>query len=243
MYDSLQSKYQQSTVLFSAMVALQCCAHLSGESINEVEMKSMEELRALGEGNAYLEWQMFLFRPANHFYMREYEQVAELSQQYSVSHPSPLQTKPKRILHIFRSFMVGISVMNLARRTSNNAKYRELGEQAVARMSQLETISTWNFQNKRLLLQAEQHYLNRDLVSADAAYEASIRSAREHKWLNEEALAYELHGVFCVENGMRDKGTAQLRAAIDRYREWGAANVAKRVQLYVDGLSAGAKWS
>ena len=218
------------------MAALQCCVHLSGESINEVEIKSMEELRALGGENAFLEWMVFVHNLASHFYMREYEQVAELSQQYSASHPS--QTKPKRTLHIFRNFMEGISVMNLARHTSNNAKYRELGEQAVALMSQLETISTWNFQNKRMLLQAERHYLNRDLISADTAYEASIRSARDHKWLNEEALAYELHGVFCVENGMRDKGTAQLRAAIDRYREWGAANVAKRVQLYVDGLSA-----
>ncbi|KAL9184818.1 hypothetical protein ACHAXT_002595 [Thalassiosira profunda] len=235
------SKYQQSTVLFTAMAALQCCVHLSGESINEVEIQSMEELRALGEGNAFLEWQVFVCRLGSHFYMREYEQVAELSQQYSASHPSPLQTK--RILHILRSFMVGISVMNLARRTSNNAQYRELGEQAVANMRQLETISEWNFQHKRLLLEAEMHYLNRDSVSADAAYEASIRSARDHKWLNEQALAYELYGVFCVENGMRDKGTAQLRAAIDRYREWGAANVAKRVQLYVDGLSTGAKRS
>ncbi|KAL9184820.1 hypothetical protein ACHAXT_002597 [Thalassiosira profunda] len=189
------SKYQQSTVLFTAMAALQCCVHLSGESINEVEIQSMEELRALGEGNAFLEWMLFIHNLASHFYMREYEQ------------------------------------------------YRELGEQAVALLSQLETISTWNFQHKRMLLQAEQHYLNRDLISADAAYEASIRSARDHKWLNEQALAHELYGVFCVENGMRDKGTAQLRAAIDRYREWGAANVAKRVQLYVDGLSTGAKRS
>ena len=218
------------------MVALQRCVHLSGESIDEVEMKSMEELRALGEGNAFLEWVVFVCRLANHFNMGEYEQVAELSQQYSASHPTPLQTK--RIQHILRNFMVGISVMNLARSTSNNAQYRELGDQAVALLSQLETISTWNFQHKRLLLQAELHYLNRDLISADRAYEASIRSARDHKWLNEEALAYELHGVFCVENGMRDKGTTQLRAAIDRYREWGATNVAKRVQLYVDGLSA-----
>ena len=225
------------------MAALQCCVHLSGEIINEVEMKSMEELRALGEGNAYLEWQVFVHRLTNHFHMREHEQVAELSQQYSASHPSPLQTKPKRTLQIFRNFMEGISVMNLARRTSNNAKYRELGKQAVANMRQLETISEWNFQNKRMLLEAELHYLNRDSVSADAAYEASIQSAREHKWLNEEALAYGLHGIFCVENGMIDKGTTQLRAAIDRYREWGATNVAKRVQFFVDGLLAVAKGS
>ncbi|KAL9178272.1 hypothetical protein ACHAXT_001700 [Thalassiosira profunda] len=68
------SKYQQSTVLFTAMAALQCCVHLSGESINEVEMKSVEELRALGEGNAFLEWHVFVHNLASHFYMREYEQ-------------------------------------------------------------------------------------------------------------------------------------------------------------------------
>mgnify|MGYP000252059187 CR=1 FL=1 len=34
-------------------------------------------------------------------------------------------------------------------------------------------------------------------------YNASIKSAREHKFIHEEALAYELYGIFYVNSGMR----------------------------------------
>ena len=113
-----------------------------------------------------------------------------------------------------------------------------MGEKALEEMSKWERSSSWNFSHKTMLLHAEVHYTDGDIQSAERSYEASIKAARDHRFLHHEALAYELHGVFCVENGMRDKGTTQLRAAIDRYRKWGALEVAKRVQLLVDSIAA-----
>ena len=86
--------------------------------------------------------------------------------------------------------------MNLARRPGDaKKKWREMGEKAVAAMTGYATsMSKWNWENKALLLQAELHYLNGDLELADTVYEASIKSAREHKFIHEEALAYELYG-------------------------------------------------
>ena len=113
-----------------------------------------------------------------------------------------------------------------------------MGEKALEEMSKWERSSSWNFSHKTMLLHAEVHYTDGDIQSAERSYEASIKAARDHRFLHHEALAYELHGVFCVENGMRDKGATQLQAAIDRYRKWGALEVAKRVQLLVDSIAA-----
>ena len=98
-----------------------------------------------------------------------------------------------------------------------------------------------NFENRRLLLQAELHYLNGQLEAAEEAYQASAKSAREHKFFGEEACAYELYGVFCVENGMLEKGLTQLRIAVGKYEEWGARRKANEVQLFADSVGGAAK--
>ncbi|KAL7538350.1 hypothetical protein ACHAXR_011289 [Thalassiosira sp. AJA248-18] len=100
-------------------------------------------------------------------------------------------------------------------------------------MSNLALVSEWNWLNKSLLLKAELHYLNGSYQSAENAYKASITSAREHKMINEEALANELYGIFCIENKMVDKGIEQLHTAVDKYKEWGANKKADDLQLFI----------
>lgn len=65
-------------------------------------------------------------------------------------------------------------------------------------------------QIKSQLLSAELHYLNGDLGAAEIAYKKSIASAHSHKFLHEEALAYELYGVFLIENKFIDRGKILL---------------------------------
>ena len=84
------------------------------------------------------------------------------------------------------------------------------------------------------MLQAELHYLDGHLNLAEVAYKASIVSACEHKFLNEEALAYELYGVFCMENQMVDQGAEQLNIALDKYKQWGAIKKAEELQHFID---------
>ncbi|KAL7525707.1 hypothetical protein ACHAXR_002151 [Thalassiosira sp. AJA248-18] len=68
-----------------------------------------------------------------------------------------------------------------------------MGEKALQFMSRLVEYSTWNFENKQILLQAEVHNLNGRYAVAELAYRASIASARDHKFINEEALAHEVN--------------------------------------------------
>ena len=101
-------------------------------------------------------------------------------------------------------------------------------------MSKFEKINQWTFENKSLLLQAELHHLNQDYEAARNAYIASIKSAKDHKFMNEEAMANELFGVFCIQNQMIDEeGMKHLRIALDLYKQWGALNKAAVLEQFI----------
>lgn len=213
------------------MGLLNTCIYLSGRSNNDaVDIKSLDELNEIGErtNNIYLFWNVFMFRMSMHFWMREYWTLVELSEKYTQKHPS--WRDGKRLLKYISLFYEGIAYLSLARDTQQS-KWRVLGEKAAAEISKFEvTMSKWNFQNKAKLLQAELDYLNGEIESAEVAYNASIKSAREHKFIHEEALAYELYGIFCVNSGMPDQGTEQLHVALKKYKEWGAMKKVEELQ-------------
>mmetsp|Transcript_35428 Transcript_35428/g.62191 ORF Transcript_35428/g.62191 Transcript_35428/m.62191 type:complete len:395 (-) Transcript_35428:148-1332(-) len=226
------TKYQQNTVLYNTMAHLNVCSYLSGRTNVEVDVKSFDELTSIAEkiNSASLLWQTFVNQMALNFWMRDYKNVVKLSEKYSEEHPSSQQ---KHSLYVFRTLFEGVAYLNLARDTKQ-AKWKILGEKAVTWMSQLESMSKWNFENKSKLLQAELHYLEGDLESAEAFYKASIKSAHEHKFIHEEALACELYGIFCIENHVADEGTKQLHIALDKYKQWGAMKKADQLQLFID---------
>ncbi|KAL7539524.1 hypothetical protein ACHAXR_009351 [Thalassiosira sp. AJA248-18] len=127
------------------------------------------------------------------------------------------------------------AALNLARDTKQE-KWRKMGEKALQFMSRLVEYSTWNFENKQILLQAEVHNLNGHYAMAELAYQASIASARDHKFINEEALAHELFGVFLLENKKAEKGMEQLNIAHDKYKQWGALKKAEAVKDFINSV-------
>ncbi|KAL7530190.1 hypothetical protein ACHAXR_003358 [Thalassiosira sp. AJA248-18] len=106
-------------------------------------------------------------------------------------------------------------------------------------MSKWESNNPWNFENMSKLLKAELHYLDGQLESAEDAYKASIKSARDHKFIHEEALAHELYGIFCIETRLIDKGFEHLRIAVDKYKTWGAMKKADDLQHFIDVVDSG----
>mmetsp|Transcript_31775 Transcript_31775/g.57522 ORF Transcript_31775/g.57522 Transcript_31775/m.57522 type:complete len:221 (+) Transcript_31775:47-709(+) len=218
------------------MASFNALLYLSGPTNGDVDIKSYDELDELGErtNSASLVYECFMGRMSNHFWMREYIDVVKLSEKYSEKLPSSQQ---KRSLQGLRVFFEGIAYLSLARDTKQ-AKWRILGEKAVIMMAQSELMSKWNFENKYKLLQAELHYLNGDFETAEVAYKASIKSADDHKFIHEEALAYELHGMFCVENHWVDKGSKQLHLALEKYKQWGAMKKANELQLFINLINS-----
>mmetsp|Transcript_34289 Transcript_34289/g.60271 ORF Transcript_34289/g.60271 Transcript_34289/m.60271 type:complete len:229 (+) Transcript_34289:1744-2430(+) len=217
--------------MYLAMSAFGACIYLSGRSNDEVDVKSYAELNQIGERKKLLAllYQNFFNQMSCYFWMGDYIKVVELSKKHK-------PTGQKRILEVMRTFFEGIASLTLARHT-HQPNWRKTGEEALEKMIEWEKISKWNFEMRAKLLQAELHYLNGDLKSADVAYKASIVSAREHKFTHYEALTCELYGIFCVENRMVDEGAKQLQMALDKYKQWGAMKKVEELQLQMDTVN------
>ena len=85
-----------------------------------------------------------------------------------------------------------------------------------------------------VLLEAEKMYTMGNFDQAALLYERAIRLAHEHKFINDEAIASELAGVFFCERGLDDvKAEALLLHSVQCYKTWGALAVAKRVETYI----------
>jgi len=158
---------------------------------------------------------------------REYLPVVELAVEYKKS------AGAKRALDPICIFYEGISSLCLARDVKQS-KWRDLGEKSIKAMAHFVQLSTWNFENKLALLQAELHCLDSHYDLAELAYEASILSARKHKFIQEEALACELYGIHFIENRQFEKGISQLQKAINKYIQLGALKKADDVKDFVE---------
>jgi len=216
------------------MSSLGVCIFLSGESNSEIKVDVMgyDDLNRIAKAKRImiLLYQNFFNKMSCYFWVRDYIQVVKLTAKHKPS-------GQKRLVDVIRTFFEGITSLTLARHT-HQPNWRKTGEEALDNMLKLERISKWNFQNMARLLEAELCYLNGDIDSADIAYTASIMSAHKHKFLHYEALAYELHGIFCVENQMADRGVVQLRMALDRYKKWGATRKVTYLQMFIDLVDA-----
>jgi len=79
-----------------------------------------------------------------------------------------------------------------------------------------------NFEHKYLLLQAEQgRYQNKPIEQLAPLYEAAIKSAAENGFLQYEALANELYGVFWLSKNLNNTAIGYLKDALYLYRRWG----------------------
>ncbi|KAL7533852.1 hypothetical protein ACHAXR_005484 [Thalassiosira sp. AJA248-18] len=209
------AKCHQHATLHLSMALRHAFICLSGKG-NVTQIKTYVELNEIGEqtNNALILLYVFMSQIFSSFWFRDYFAVVKLCE----NRPLP---NHKRAFDVMRYFYEGIASLSIARRT-HQPRLRIIGEDTVKNMSNWALVNEWNFLNKSQLLKAELHYLNRDYQSAEDAYNASIKSAREHKFIHEEALANELYGIFCIENKMTGKGIEQLHIAVDKYKQWGA---------------------
>ena len=104
------------------------------------------------------------------------------------------------------------------------------GQSILAKIRSWHEHSSWNWENKLLLLEAMEMHTLGNYDAARLLYISSIRSAREHKFIHEEAIASELAGDLYHERGSRLESYALYMHSIKCFSEWGALAVAKRVE-------------
>ena len=112
-------------------------------------------------------------------------------------------------------------------------KWKGRGVEAKNAIEKLAALaSTWNFQNKSYILQAEAQFSDRNFEAAERLYDDAISSSKLHKFLSEEALSNELAAHFYLETGRKNKSVHYFAQAADKYREWGALAKAATLEKY-----------
>lgn len=92
----------------------------------------------------------------------------------------------------------------------------------------------WNFEQKVQLLGAEEQYCDGNFEQAKLLYASAIASAKQHKYVNEEALAYECAARFYMEIGDNSTSLQHFIMAHETYEAWGAVEKARRMFEYVN---------
>lgn len=133
-----------------------------------------------------------------------------------------------KISSLFHSFFIGLIAFKTYR-DGEGEEHLEEGQKALGKMEIWSSCSTANFINKLLLLQAEHHASTCNIHAAKAAYEASVRSARNHGLVHEQGLACELYGKFLLSVIEMDEALWWLKSAHECYMQWGAAAKAEQV--------------
>jgi PAS domain S-box-containing protein len=87
-----------------------------------------------------------------------------------------------------------------------------------------------NFANRAALVAAEIARLEGRELDAMHLYEQAIRSASEHGFVQNEALAYELAARFYAARDFQGIAQAYQRSAWQCYRQWGAAGKARQLE-------------
>lgn len=132
-----------------------------------------------------------------------------------------------------RLFYGGLVSFWIARATKNSEFWATMGEEAIAQMEVWSKASPWNFQNKLHLLSAEAHFFYGNHESAAALYEASISSAKKHRFVHEEALAMELAGCFSLKINRTELALGYLKQSHKRYEQWGAFAKANSLAKFI----------
>uniref|UniRef100_A0A7S2KE53 Uncharacterized protein n=1 Tax=Skeletonema marinoi TaxID=267567 RepID=A0A7S2KE53_9STRA len=126
------------------------------------------------------------------------------------------------INHAFHAFYIGLISFWLARKSKDGQHWIERGKSSKLALKKWAESSSWTFENKWYLLEAEESFCNNNYDAAKTYYDKAISSAKDHKFINEEALACELAAYFYLELGQKDKALELFLLAHEKYHEWGA---------------------
>ncbi|KAL3800186.1 hypothetical protein HJC23_001107 [Cyclotella cryptica] len=148
------------------------------------------------------------------FWFKKYDEAASWAKKYRCRNQN-------RFLDVYHSFYEGMTAFQLARKTVNRNAI-EVGHLAISLFQEWVKHSTWNFQNKLLLLQAELQFFEGNKEGAIEKYQAAIKTAQESGFIHEGGLAFELLGSLYLHYGDVDQAKLQMNNAHKCYEKWGA---------------------
>jgi hypothetical protein len=219
--------YKYPILLLSQIMVLKEGLHMAGV----VHVKNFpDEDGILTDGTPSVLVLGRVFHLSRAFFFRKMD---EASRNIDISEAVAETYRQLTPFYLFGYFFEGLASFQLARQTSDrieSANWIERGQSVLAKMRCLSDHSLWNWENKMLLLEAESMHTKGEFDRAGSFYDNAIRSAHEHRFIHEEAIASELAGIFYYERGIRQKSYKCLVHSVECYEKWGAHAVARRVE-------------
>ncbi|KAL7484100.1 hypothetical protein ACHAW6_009743 [Cyclotella cf. meneghiniana] len=153
---------------------------------------------------------------------------------YELSKRFPLGSNAKILSDLVSTFIDGLVAFYFARKhRSDEAKWRAIGEDVMATLEKWEEGSTWNFRNKRFLLEAEFNFLKGDHRMTMHCYTESIKAARAHRFYHEEGLAYEKAATYLLHVNDHNGALDFFMNAKKCYEAWGARTLVARTDMAI----------
>eukprot|EP00563_Minutocellus_polymorphus_P009506 CAMPEP_0181023288 /NCGR_PEP_ID=MMETSP1070-20121207/1972_1 /TAXON_ID=265543 /ORGANISM="Minutocellus polymorphus, Strain NH13" /LENGTH=1457 /DNA_ID=CAMNT_0023100295 /DNA_START=2921 /DNA_END=7294 /DNA_ORIENTATION=+ len=174
---------------------------------------------------------------------RRYDLAAEFAtknQKFAAGNPiyAPIET----IMETLYLGLVAFAVLRERVRLGDSSfdggeKWTKISTDVINKISRWnEEDSSWNFQNKIDLLNAEQAFTDGDYPRALEKYESSIGNAGKHGFINELALACERLGLFHQSIGNTIEAQMHLMLSKQHYRTWGATRKADDVHHLIQSM-------
>ena len=150
---------------------------------------------------------------------------------------------------LLEKFYLGLAAYSIVRRGDvdgsdgsakegvNSEKWRVIGDELTMEMKDLsENDSKWNFEQKYFLLEAERAFTDGDVEAAATAYDKAIETAKEHRFINEQALASECAALFYLNHDDVGQARKYLEQSRGLYKLWGAHRKVEDVGTLLETL-------
>jgi|EP00970_Alexandrium_tamarense_P008118 tetratricopeptide (TPR) repeat protein len=126
-----------------------------------------------------------------------------------------------RFTDVYHSIYECLTAFHQPRSSEDEAKWMEIAGNDLASYRKCVDHRVWTFENKLLLLEAEQHFVIGNYIEAEEKYTASIASAKKHRFFHEDGLVKEFFGRFLQELGRIDEAEEHLANSRVLIREVG----------------------
>ncbi|KAB8318232.1 AAA family ATPase [Tolypothrix campylonemoides VB511288] len=223
-YNEAMRQIKQEAALTWTQIFQQSVLNLMGCSVNPTRLigKSYnEENRPTQyEKDGVVIFQVYLNKLILCYLFSEYSQAAE-NAALTKSHLIQGRAAPLEPLYYLYD-----SLAKLATYPGNSAQVQSEILKNVAfnqeKMKQWARYAPMNYLHKYNLVEAEKARVLGQLLEAEKFYEQAIQGARENKYIQEEALAYELAAKHYLARGLEKFAQLYMKEARYCYERWGA---------------------
>eukprot|EP00984_Skeletonema_dohrnii_P034453 scaffold33562_cov125-Skeletonema_dohrnii-CCMP3373.AAC.7 len=186
---------------------------------SDEEVTIPEEQKLVASNNSVMK--NFCFRKAySSFMFRSYDDAKEYVSKFYDCRENAWANL--MVTHINTALYTGLISYWVARKSRDTKYWFARGNESKLTFKRWAESSQWTFENKWYLLEAEESFCYNDYEVAKLFYKQAISSAKLHKFVHEEALAYELAAYFYLELGEMEQSMEYFLAAHERYHAWGA---------------------